>query len=89
MEGRGLDDSCTTTSSRATGNVFDLTWILSRQNETVEEIENWGWVERSSREMQRLVALGKQDVGQDGNWTSLYFDAVKPESCHQLSHLPQ
>jgi hypothetical protein len=54
----------------------------------VEEIKIWGWVERSSREMQRMHAQGKlKKYGQNGNWTSLYFDAIKPESCHQRAYI--
>ena len=60
---------------------FDLQGTFhNHEDDSVEQIDKWGFVQRSARGMQELKRLKLMKVG-NANWTSLYFDAVKPASC--------
>ena len=60
---------------------FDLQGTFhNHEDDSVEQIDKWGFVQRSARGMQELKRLNLMKVG-NANWTSLYFDAVKPASC--------
>lgn len=64
---------------------FDLKGSFHRnEDESVEDIPMWGFVQRSARGMQELKGSGKIKVGNE-KWTSLYFDAVKPLTCPSVA----